>query len=258
MAFEISKLMAKELSSVGMNLNFSPIADVATNPKNPVIGNRAYGKTAEEVAKFCSAVVRGHLAGGVQPCAKHFPGHGDTSTDSHFALPAVDTPIETLKKREFLPFQKSFKSGCSFVMSAHVMMRTIDPKVPATLSSKILKDILRKQLRYSGIIISDDLEMKAITDHYGAAEAPRLALEAGCDLLIYRSEPAARAGYESLVQAIEAGKLSADTVVEAAQRSRELKKKVLLPYQSVNIAEIGDRLAVLERRTSRCIAQILS
>jgi beta-N-acetylhexosaminidase len=248
LAFEISELMANELHAVGINLNFSPIGDIATNPKNPIIGNRAFGTTADQVAKFCSAVVRGHLAGKVQPCVKHFPGHGDTSTDSHLTLPSVDTPLETLKEREFLPFLKAFKSGCSFVMSAHVLVKSVDPEVPATLSSKILKDILRTQLRYEGIIISDDLEMNAITDHYGASEAPRLALEAGCDLLIYRSESAARHGYESLVKALESGKLEPEIVLEAAERSRELKKKTLLPYHAVNIAGLGQKLATVDHQ----------
>lgn len=243
LAYEIAELMANELRAVGINLNFSPVADIATNPKNPIIGNRAFGTTADEASKFCSAVVRGHLAAGVQPCVKHFPGHGDTSTDSHLTLPAVETSLEMLKKREFLPFMKAFKSGCSFVMSAHVLIKSIDPQVPATLSTQILRDILRKQLRYDGIIISDDLEMNAITDHYGAEEAPRLALQAGCDLLIYRSEAAARKGYASLIAALEGGTLAPEIVLEAAARSRALKTKTLLPYHAVNIAEVGRRLA---------------
>lgn len=243
LAFEISELMAKELSAVGINLNFSPIGDIATNPKNPIIGNRAFGTTADQVTKFVSAVVRGHLAGHVQPCVKHFPGHGDTSTDSHLTLPSVDTPLETLKEREFHPFLKAFKSGCSFVMSAHVLVKSVDPEVPATMSSKILKDILRKELRYEGIIISDDLEMNAVTDHYGAEDAPRLALQAGCDLLIYRSEAAARIGYASLVKALESGKLDPEIVLVAAERSKALKKKTLVPYHPVNIAGISQKLA---------------
>ncbi len=253
LAFEIAEVMAKELRAVGMNLNYCPIADIATNPKNPVIGNRAYGTTEEIVSKMSAAVARGHLVHGIQPCVKHFPGHGDTSSDSHFALPKVDTPLSILIEREFKPFVKAFKAKCSMVMTAHIVMTQIDPKVPATLSKKILQDILRKELRYSKVIISDDLEMKAITDHFGATEAPRLALEAGCDLLIYRTESAARIGYEALVKAIESGKLDPEIVIQAATRIQSLKKSVLMPYQPAEISEVGNRIhtpahsAILER-----------
>ena len=248
LAFEVAQVMARELKAVGINLNFCPVADIATNPKNPVIGNRAFGTDEETVAKFCTAMVRGHLVNGVQPCVKHFPGHGDTSTDSHFALPAVDTPLETLQNREFIPFLKSFKSGCSMVMTAHVLIRSIDQKVPATLCSYLLRDILRKQLRYTKIVLSDDLEMKAITDHYGAEEAPKLALQAGCDLLIYRSEAATVQGYEALVRAVESGELAPEIVMESVKRARALKKECLLPYQPVTISDVGARLATSEHQ----------
>lgn len=246
LAFEIAQMMGKELKAVGINLNYCPIADISTNPKNPVIGNRAFGSQESLVSKMCSAMVRGHLVSGVQPCVKHFPGHGDTHTDSHFALPSVDTPLEVLQNREFQPFLKAFKSGCSMVMTAHVLISSLDKKFPATLSPLILRDILRNRLRYNKIILSDDLEMKAITDHYGAEEAPRLALEAGCDLLIYRTEAAARIGYESLVHALEQGKLAPEIVLEAAERIRSLKKEGLLPYHPVTIADLGEKLGTAE------------
>jgi len=246
LAFEISQIIASELKAVGVNLNFFPLADIATNPKNPVIGDRAFGETEEIVSKFCSAAVRGHLTQGVQPCVKHFPGHGDTSSDSHFTLPSVSTSLDLLEKREFLTFAKAFKSGCNFVMTAHIVAQQLDPKVPATLSQHILLDILRGTLHYEGIIISDDLEMKAITDHYGAKEAPRLALEAGCNMLIYRTQAAAEEGYESLVAALEAGTLSPEIVIASANRSRNLKREVLLPFQPASIADLRKKLATHE------------
>lgn len=256
LAFEISELMAKELKAVGINLNYTPVADINTNPKNPVIGARAFGDTEDRVSKMVSAFVRGHLVHKVQPCVKHFPGHGDTNTDSHFALPKVDTPLETLRDREFKPFVKGFKSRCAMVMTAHVLMPELDPKYPATLSKRILREILRGELRYQKLIISDDLEMKAITDHYGAEEAPKLAIEAGCDLLIYRSESGARHAYEALAQALEKGELDPKLVLEAAERSKALKKDVLMPYEPINISAMADQIgtpdgaALVERVTS--------
>ncbi len=246
LAYEISEMMAAELKTVGINLNFSPVVDIATNPKNPVIANRAYGQTEENVSKISSAVVRGHLTAGVQPCVKHFPGHGDTSTDSHFALPRVDTDLKTLEAREFRPFSKAFRSHCSFVMTAHILMPKLDPKFPATLSPTILRELLRKGLRYNRVIVSDDMEMKAITDHYGAEDAPRLALEAGCDLLIYRSEAAARFAYEALLKALETDKLKPEIVLESADRLRKLKKSVLLPYAPAVVAEVSQKTGTAE------------
>jgi len=246
LAFEIGEMMAKELKAVGINLNFCPVADINTNPKNPIIGNRAFGSDEETVTKMVTAIVRGHLVQGVQPCVKHFPGHGDTSVDSHFALPKVETSLEVLMEREFKPFVRSFRSKCAMVMTAHMICTKIDPERPATLSSTILKNILREELHFGGLIISDDLEMKAIADHFGPEDAPRLAIEAGCDLLIYRTEAAARLAYDALSSALDSGKLNAEVVLAAARRITDLKKDVLLPYRAVTIAEIPQKVGTPE------------
>jgi beta-N-acetylhexosaminidase len=246
LAFEISEIVAKELKAVGINLNFCPVADIATNPKNPVIGNRAYGSTEEAVSKYVTAVIRGHLIQGVQICVKHFPGHGDTALDSHFALPSVDTPLDVLREREFKPFQKAIKARCAMIMTAHILNTQIDTKIPATLSKIFLQDILRKELRYEKLIISDDLEMKAIADNFGAEEAPRLALEAGCDMLIYRTEATARHGYQSLIKALENGTLSSETVLKSAERVLAFKREHLTHCPPVSIPSVSQNLATPE------------
>lgn len=248
LAFDIADVMARELRAVGINLNYAPVVDINTNPKNPIIGNRAFGNDEEQVTKMISAIVRGHLINQVQPCIKHFPGHGDTSVDSHLALPKVDTPLEVLRNREFKPFVKAFKSRCSMVMTAHILCTQIDPEKPATLSSKILRDILRKELRYTKLIISDDLEMKAITDHYGAELAPVLALEAGCDLLIYKTEAKARHAYESIIKAIESGTLAPEIILEAANRARELKGEVLPAFEPLIIPDVAKKVGTEENQ----------
>ena len=228
--FELSEMVAAELKSVGINVNFAPVADINSNPKNPVIGNRAYGNDEDTVSKMVSAFVRGHLHQGVQPCVKHFPGHGDTTVDSHFALPKVTDSLDSLREREFKPFVKAFKSGCRWVMTAHLMNSNLDPDFPATLSKKTLTALLRDEMRYTGLIISDDLEMKAIADHYGPEEAPRLAIEAGCDLLIYRSEAATRHAYACLLKALDEGRLNPERVLDSADLSMDLKREFLIPY----------------------------
>ena len=232
--FELSEMVAAELKSVGINVNFAPVADINSNPKNPVIGARAYGEDEDTVSKMVSAFVRGHLHQGVQPCVKHFPGHGDTTVDSHFALPKVEDSLESLREREFRPFTKSFKSGCRWVMTAHLLNPNLDPKYPATLSKRVLTDLLRDDLRYTGLIVSDDLEMKAIADHYGPEEAPRLAIEAGCDLLIYRTEAATRHAYTSLSKALDEGRLDPERVLESADLSMDLKREFLVPYGALD------------------------
>jgi beta-N-acetylhexosaminidase len=244
--FELSEKTAAELKAVGVNVNFAPIADINSNPKNPVIGNRAYGESEDSVSKMVSAFVRGHLTQGVQPCVKHFPGHGDTTVDSHFALPKVVDPIESLREREFKPFVKAFKSGCRWTMTAHLLNPNLDSERPATLSKRVLQGILRDELRYTGLIVSDDMEMKAITAHFGAEEAPRLAIEAGCDLLIYRTEAATRQAYEALSKALDEGRLNPDRVIESAQLSLDLKEETLLPYSPIDPAEVKGRVGLPE------------
>lgn len=241
LAFECAEVMARELKTVGVNIVFAPVADINTNPKNPVIGRRAFGETEERVTKMVSAYVRGFLTNGVQCVVKHFPGHGDTSQDSHFHLPKVTTPLETLLEREFKPFTKAFKSHCELVMTAHIIVEKIEPKLPATLSKKIIQDILRGQLRYKGLIITDDMEMKAIADHFGVADAPLQALEAGCDILLYHTEPVQTAAFEGLLSKLSSpeGAEARRHLEDAGKRLIEFKKAKFLPYKPVYIPEIA-------------------
>lgn len=230
LAYEIAELMARELGAVGVNLNYAPVADINSNPANPVIGDRAFGSTEEEVSKFVSAVVRGHLTQGLVPCLKHFPGHGDTSVDSHFDLPKVETSLETLESREFKPFLKGIKSKCPMVMTSHVLNPNIDPEFPATFSRKTITGLLRERLKFKELVSTDDMEMHAVTRHFGAEEAPVLAIEAGCDLVIYRSEKAARIAFEGLVKACESGRLSEARVQESIERIERVKSAHLKSY----------------------------
>jgi beta-N-acetylhexosaminidase len=246
LAYELAEIMARELKAVGVNINFAPVADINTNPKNPVIGPRAFGSKEEEVSKMVTAIVRGHLTQGVLPCVKHFPGHGDTHLDTHYALPKIDTDLETLRSREMLPFAKAFKSKCSMVMTAHILNPHLDPAVPGTLSQKTVQGLLRDELKFKGIIFSDDMEMKAIADHYGIEDAPVMAIQAGCDQVIYRSESAGMAAYESLMRALESGRLDPKRVMESSDRLRQLKKEVLLPHKPPVISEIPSQIGTAE------------
>jgi beta-N-acetylhexosaminidase len=232
LALELAKLQARELFAAGINLNFAPTCDINTNPENPVIGDRAYGDTEKQVSEMIEANVKGHLSEQVHPCLKHFPGHGDTHLDSHESLPFVTTPLELLRTREWIPFKTGLKAGCKFVMSAHIMLPHLDPLFPGTLSSTFLKTYLRGELGFQGAIISDDMEMGAITKNYGKEEAPILALSAGCDLLIYRHEEEALIAIESIKKALKEGRISAQILEASIDRVRAIRKLMAQPRSS--------------------------
>jgi beta-N-acetylhexosaminidase len=237
LAFELAQIQARELFAAGIQLNFAPVCDINTNPSNPVIGDRAYGDNLDVVTRMSSASVLGHLSEGVEPCIKHFPGHGDTHLDSHESLPTVNTPLDVLKKREWVPFQRAIKAGTNFLMSAHILLPHLDPVNPGTLSPTFLNQYLRKELQYQGIITSDDMEMGAITKNYGAEEAPLLALKAGCDVLCYRSEGAALIAIESIKKALKDQKLSSDQLKLSIDRVRKVRARQKLASQSMSLAE---------------------
>src|SRR5712692_2347062 len=160
LAERFARALAIELKTVGITLDYAPVLDIHTNPKNPVIGDRALAEKAEEVARLGAAIIRTLQGEGIAACGKHFPGHGDTSTDSHLELPLVEHPPDRLRRVEFLPFTAAIQAGVATIMTAHVFVPSLDEKRPASLSRRIVYDILRDELKYEGVILSDDLEMK--------------------------------------------------------------------------------------------------
>ncbi len=189
LAFKFSQSMGVEMRSVGINMDFAPCIDIFTNPKNEVIGDRSPGDNEEIVSKIGSALTRGYIKADIITCAKHFPGHGNTLLDSHFDLPIEDLDIETLREREFIPYKKVIRSKVDYVMTAHITYKNIDSEHPVTFSRKFITDILKDELRFKKVVITDDLDMEALTKHYSREEIPILALEAGCDSLLYCNNP---------------------------------------------------------------------
>ncbi|MEZ4365611.1 MAG: beta-N-acetylhexosaminidase [Kofleriaceae bacterium] len=183
-AEQVGRALGRELGALGFDVDFAPILDVHTNEANPIIGDRALGRAADTVARRALALARGLEAGGVLGCGKHFPGHGDTHTDSHLELPRIDHPWSRLEAVELAPFAAAAKADVPMVMTAHVVFAALDDQVPATLSPKAITGVLRQRLGYRGVIVSDDLDMKAIAANYGIAEAAVLAIRAGCDVLL--------------------------------------------------------------------------
>jgi len=223
--------LAAELAACGIRCDFAPVVDVDTNPKNPVIGDRSFGGHPDLVGRLGAAMVAGLQEGGVAACAKHFPGHGDTDVDSHLDLPAVDHSPSRLEEVELRPFRKTIQAGVAAIMTAHVLVRELDDRLPATLSSRLLGDLLRKQMKFEGVIVSDDLEMKAVTARWGAGPAAALAARAGCDLLpVCKTADAQVAAAEALIRSVEAEEISWKAMDEAAERVRRLKERFVLPY----------------------------
>ena len=183
----VARALGEQLGVIGFNVNFAPVFDVDTNPDNPVIGDRSFSADPEAVARHGLAFARGLRAAGVMACGKHFPGHGDTVQDSHLALPAIAHDLDRLERVELVPFRAA-AAELESIMTAHIVFQAIDPEVPATLSAPVISGLLRDSLGFEGIVVSDDLEMKAIADHFGIRDAAVRAIRAGCDLLLICSD----------------------------------------------------------------------
>jgi beta-N-acetylhexosaminidase len=230
LAQRFARALASELRSVGITLDYAPVLDIHTNATNPIIGDRALAESAEEVARLGSAIVQTLQEEGIAACGKHFPGHGDTSTDSHLELPLVEHPPDRLRAVEFLPFRRAIEAGVATIMTAHILVPALDEERPATLSKRVVTDILRRELKFNGVILSDSLdEMRAITDRYTAPAAAVLAIEAGCDaVLICKGDPGTQAAaLEALIHAVEAEELPFSRVEDALQRQRRAKERFL-------------------------------
>jgi beta-N-acetylhexosaminidase len=229
LAERFARALASELKAVGVTLDYAPVLDVFTNPKNTVIGDRALGGNAADVARLGAAIIRTLQAEGVAACGKHFPGHGDTIADSHHELPLVEQPPERLRETEFLPFKAAVEAGVATIMTAHVFVPSLDEQRPATLSRRVVTDILRNELKYQGVILSDDLEMKAIASQYAVPQAAVMAIEAGCDGLLICSGNHDRqsAALEAVIHAVEDGTLPATRVDDALARHQRAKERFL-------------------------------
>ena len=226
LTYQVGEATARELKAVGIQLNFAPVLDIHSNPKNPVIGDRAFGDDPDLVCKHGLALIMGHEDNGVLPCGKHFPGHGDTRTDSHKTLPRVDHSLERLLDFEMKPFQHAVANRLEAIMTAHVLYSRLDPETPASLSANIITNILRQGMRFDGLVISDDLEMKAISDHYPVGEAAVRAIAAGSDIvLVCRDFGRQVEAYEGLFNAWKSGKLSDDRLTLSLRRIFRLKEK---------------------------------
>lgn len=238
LCFEVAKIMSEELTACGVNINLAPVCDVLTNSNNKVIGDRAFSSSPEEVSKYVSAMIRGFKTHKIIPCAKHFPGHGCTTKDSHYDLPIVKKSIDELWECEFIPFEKAVRARVDFVMMAHLIVDGIDQETPCSLSSKAYQ-LLREGFKYKGLIITDDMQMKAIADRYSTEEAAVMAVAAGADIIEYRDMEEAQKAYEGLKEAIKTKKLKNNSIQEKLERVEAVKKEYLKDYRPSYIPDIS-------------------
>lgn len=220
---------AEELLAIGVNYDFAPSVDVNNNPDNPIIGTRSYGESPDAVGEFGAQAIGGYQNAGVIACAKHFPGHGDTAVDSHLALPSVPYPRERLDKIELTPFRWAIAAGVSSIMTTHIMFPALDPDLPSTLSHKIITGLLRQELGFDGVIVTDSMEMKGIADKWSVPEACVMAIEAGVDLvLIPHTLETQRASREAIIKAVKDGRISESRIDESVGRLTALKNQYKL------------------------------
>jgi beta-N-acetylhexosaminidase len=226
LAYEIGGVLGREIRAVNVDVDLAPVLDVDTNPGNPVISSRSFGPTPQLAAKMGVALLRGLQDAAVAATAKHFPGHGDTSKDSHFELPELPAhDLDRLSKIELPPFEAAIKAGVACVMTAHVIYPPID-NLPATLSKPIIDGLLRQRLGFDGYVMSDDMEMKAIAEHFGFDEAIVMAVNAGVDLLwICHAPQLQNRAIEVLIHAVESGKVARERLEQASRRLGVVRSK---------------------------------
>ena len=226
----VASIGAHELRAMGVNVNYVPVLDLNTNPDNPIIGERSFGADPDHVSRFGWAMARAYQDHGILPCGKHFPGHGDTDTDSHRELPVVSQSAEQLRERECRPFQTLIAKGLPAIMTAHVLYPQLDSDFPASLSKSIQTDLLREELQFNGLIFSDDLEMSAIMDHSDIAEAAITAIQAGTDhVLICHDEERQTAAMDAVYKTVTDGRIAESRIDESIDRIIRCKTQYAYP-----------------------------
>ena len=245
-AYDIGRILGKELSAFGFNLDFAPVLDINSNPNNPIIGDRSFGNTAGVVSAFGLETMRGLHSENIISVIKHFPGHGDTDVDSHLELPTISKTKEQLKELELIPFEQAIHQNADAVMIAHILLPKIDAIYPASMSKNIITDLLRDEMEFKGVVITDDLTMKAITNNYSIEEAVVQSIKAGSDILLIAHEfHNVEIGIQSIKKAINTGEITEEQINASVMRIIQLKEKYKLNHtnpQNINIEELNQTI----------------
>jgi beta-N-acetylhexosaminidase len=245
-SYKLGNILGKELRSVGFNMDFAPVLDINSNPNNPVIGDRSFGAAAKVVSSLGVQTMLGIQAQKVAAVVKHFPGHGDTSVDSHLDLPVVETDLKRLRTFEWLPFQAAIEHNVDAVMVAHILLPKIDPDHPASFSKTIITNYLRKELKYNGVVMTDDMTMGGIVNHYKLKDASVQSITAGSDVIMVAHDyDKAREVLTNLKSKVEAGAISQQRIDQSVYRILKLKQKYAIHDQAVentNITPINNEI----------------
>ncbi|TYP75588.1 beta-N-acetylhexosaminidase [Paenibacillus methanolicus] len=252
LAEDVGEILARACLQLGLNVDFAPVLDINSNPANPVIGGRAFGSGEKIVTEMGLATMKGIRSQGVIPVVKHFPGHGDTAVDSHLDLPVVNKGLDELKAFEWKPFEAAIQEGAGAVMVAHILFPKIDPDYPASLSKTIVTDQLRGMLGFQGVVITDDLTMGAIADHYGIGEAAALSVKAGADLvLIAHKYGNVDKAIAAIAASVKRGELTEARLNESVLRVLRMKANGKLSDEAIG----SPRLAPVNEAIAEVLAQ---
>ena len=244
LAFQLGELLGKQLNAFGFNLDFAPVLDVDSNPNNPVIGDRSFGSDPKLVSELGISTMKGLQSENVISVIKHFPGHGDTEVDSHIELPIVSKNMKELQALEFIPFQNALKSGADVVMIGHILLPEIDANKPSSISNVVITKILREQLKYEGVVMTDDMTMKAILDNYEIGEAAVEAVKAGNDIvLIAHDYEKVQRAIQAILEAVQNEEIKVEQIDRSVERILQLKEKYQLSndqLSSINVNELNN------------------
>jgi len=251
-SYQIGSLLGYELKEFGFNLNFAPVLDINSNPNNPVIGNRSFGNHPDIVSSLGIQTMKGIQSQNVIPTIKHFPGHGDTSVDSHLDLPIVDKSLSELKKLELIPFERAINQGADVVMVAHILLPQLDKTNPASMSKAVITDLLRDELNFTGVIITDDMTMGAITGHFDIEKAAVQSVKAGSDLILVGHDFVnVEKIFSVLKTAVHKGVISEQRINESVERIIQLKKEYSINEAKVDIPNIDEINQVIKQTLNK-------
>lgn len=237
-AYSVGKLIGSELRAFGLNMDFAPVLDINSNPNNPVIGDRSFGDTASVVSSMGPQMMKGLRDQSITPVVKHFPGHGDTSVDSHIGLPVVQNGLDRLRKLELVPFGEAFKQGADAVMVAHILLPKVDGTNPASMSKVVMTDLLRKEMGFQGVIMTDDMTMGAIEQNYNIGAAAVKSVLAGADVVMVGHDyTKAVTVIEALRKAVNDKQIPLDTIDQSVAKIQKLKQKYKLKDDKVGAVD---------------------
>nr|WP_225941908.1 beta-N-acetylhexosaminidase [Sporosarcina limicola] len=239
-SFEVGAMLGEQVKAFGFNMDFAPVLDINSNPNNPVIGNRSFGKDEVVVSALGIQTMKGIQSQNVISVVKHFPGHGDTAVDSHFDLPQVNKNIDELQDLELIPFKQSIENGADVIMVAHILLPKIDAKFPSSLSKSIITDLLRNKLGFDGVVMTDDMTMRAITKHFDIGQAAVESVKAGSDIIMVAHDyEKVKAAVNALRIAVQGGEITEDRINTSVKRVIQLKRNYEMNDEKVEDVDIN-------------------